>query len=1440
MAGALIQSLEAIRRRIRLLSVTIGTATALSAAVGLLAVTVGLDYLLDLPPAARVFVMLLAVAGLGTVAARYVIMPLLARMSLGDIAGRLESTFPQFEDRLSSTVSFVQSPQSMDGSDGMKQQVIAQAAEMASKVNLNGALSMGPVVKSGLGAMTALGAAVFLAVAIGGPYRHIIASRLFSPFSGTAWPRSVQIDVLGNVPTRVPVGQRIDLRMRLAKGDKASMQATVFYQYGNGPVMKELMGRGDAGEFTASLDARSERPGEETLKVWIKAGDDQANLPAVTVVRRLAITGVAAVVTPPVYAKLSSTTVDLTQRPATIVQGSRIALEVQFNKPLADASSVMLVPIEAAATASPGVLSSGGDMAAWTVDGVSAVAKLTPDHSMRFHVSATDTDGFSNNALEEYELIVRPDQMPSVQIESPQRNMECTPVAVVPLSVTAQDDFGIDTMDLRIDRAAPNANHWAVPLVGGGEAASGSTWSTLDSTGDVRRFRDQYGWNLADMPPQAVAGGPATRPVLQPGDVLDYHIQVLDNYELNGQRHDTVASSHLAITIVSQEDFAKAISDQLHNLAVQVNDLKTMQDSVRRETDDLRKDTAGKPQFDPADRAVGQRVATEQSAAAAEAKQLAGKLAEILDRMDQNRSTATELEQSAKDAQTILNNAAENPMKGAAGEIGQAKDDKAPQPQAPATQPSAEQTRQAAGARDNTLAQAVSNQADASDQLAKATDKLGNVGTLGQMIDRITADLQRQEQISAQTQKLGHDNLGKKPSDMSPQDQHDLAETSKNQGDLAKQTDQDLNSIAKNAQAMQPTDPDTAKSMQNAADAGQQANVPGSMQQASDSASQNQQSSAQSAQRQAELGLQIVLNNLREAQRRQLEELTRKLEDLQKQITELITQQAGHNLDDLRLQGPDAAAKMDAKIVADMMGDANRTADQQPPVPELDRLISLQEQTERNTRDVAKTASALPQGADSSAKLSRAAEKMQRAVISLQANSLAEALDPTMMDALAALKDAGKSIDDALKQAQQTLQNQQKETIRQAFIAIRDRQVAINATTVTLDKAPLDADGQLGHGDQVKLNQLPGQQGSVSDDDDKLTADLETLDSIVYVWANRDIVKTMRQVKDELAKPMTGTMTQASQKRVVAQLQAMIDDLAIQPPQPKFDQPRTAGGGGGSGTPKPPPLPSEAELKLLRQLQLAVNDNTKQLDADITKNPATAGDDKGDLLAMGQRQGELRGLLDQLMQKATHGQEQLAPEPKDEVKLPEEADDQQIDDQELEQQLMGGDSGQSKGQQDANLVGARMSRSRTRLEGDDPGQVTQKIQDRIVMNLDDLIDQARQQEQQSQSKPGQGQGPPQPGQGKPGQPDNNQANGNPGQSNLKGGSTPANASVIPGNPGGPADTSKIVDDRMSEWAQTSPRQRLAVIEGATEQPIEKFKSFIDDYYKSLATQSTQH
>ena len=63
-------------------------------------------------------------------------------------------------------------------------------------------------------------------------------------------------------------------------------------------------------------------------------------------------------------------------------------------------------------------------------------------------------------------------------------------------------------------------------------------------------------------------------------------------------------------------------------------------------------------------------------------------------------------------------------------------------------------------------------------------------------------------------------------------------------------------------------------------------------------------------------------------------------------------------------------------------------------------------------------------------------------------------------------------------------------------------------------------------------------------------------------------------------------------------------------------------------------LPSEAELRLLKELQIAVNKSTK------TINEA-ANPDKPKLVALGGRQGELRNLLDQLMQKASRGEMKL-------------------------------------------------------------------------------------------------------------------------------------------------------------------------------------------------------
>ncbi len=252
------------------------------------------------------------------------------------------------------------------------------------------------------------------------------------------------------------------------------------------------------------------------------------------------------------------------------------------------------------------------------------------------------------------------------------------------------------------------------------------------------------------------------------------------------------------------------------------------------------------------------------------------------------------------------------------------------------------------------------------------------------------------------------------------------------------------------------------------------------------------------------------------------------------------------------------------------------------------------------------------------------------------------------------------------------------------------------------------------------MGQLPGEQGKLSDRISKLDEQLKAADSIIYTWANGDIAKSMNGVKDDLGKQQTGVTTQTEQQRIVDQLAAMIDNLVEHPNTSKFAQDQSGGGSGGGGAAGKKKLPSEAELNLVKALQKAVNTATKTLDAQKDK-------DKPALLAMGNRQGDLRNILGQLLDKSSQGKIHFGPEPDNRDQLPEEANKEDVENQELENQLLNDQQADEKTDKQVNLVGDRMARSRQRLAlNNDPGKTTQIIQDRIIDDIDSLIDQARQ------------------------------------------------------------------------------------------------------------------
>ena len=86
---------------------------------------------------------------------------------------------------------------------------------------------------------------------------------------------------------------------------------------------------------------------------------------------------------------------------------------------------------------------------------MSLVEGFKTEDSFRFTVRATDTDGFENRTPLEYQITVHEDAKPMVVIDEPRQSEDRTPNATVPLRLSADDDYGFDSVDLVVEGKGP-------------------------------------------------------------------------------------------------------------------------------------------------------------------------------------------------------------------------------------------------------------------------------------------------------------------------------------------------------------------------------------------------------------------------------------------------------------------------------------------------------------------------------------------------------------------------------------------------------------------------------------------------------------------------------------------------------------------------------------------------------------------------------------------------------------------------------------------------------------------------------------------------------------------------------------------------------------------------------------------------------------------------
>ncbi len=202
-----------------------------------------------------------------------------------------------------------------------------------------------------------------------------------------------------------------------------------------------------------------------------------------------------------------------------------------------------------------------------------------------------------------------------------------------------------------------------------------------------------------------------------------------------------------------------------------------------------------------------------------------------------------------------------------------------------------------------------------------------------------------------------------------------------------------------------------------------------------------------------------------------------------------------------------------------------------------------------------------------------------------------------------------------------------------------------------------------------------------------------------------------------------------------------------------------------------------------------------------------------------------RSLLDQALENTE--EKNKNEESRKPIRTPSPDAARTVDNDDLTRKLTGEEKTPATSGPDMTAIVTRMKQSTDRLKQQDGGDVTQEIQHRIVLDLDALIELARNQQNNNQS---QQQQPSQPGQKTQQNPGQNSA----GQQQAHGNQAANNSQLPGGGVAAPQSNGQDIRQRSSEWGNLPPRERDLIVNGAKEEALPSYKELVQRYYQALS------
>lgn len=881
----LLARLEHLRRAIHRRLLAYGVCAVLAGGVASFLTVVTLDWLLWFPAALRLIVAVLFFTGFVLAAWHWVLTPLRARVTVEQVAARLERRFDPLRDRLSSTVQFLTKKEAE--SSPLAARVVRETESLVAGTRLEQALTPRPLFRAA-GTMVAAGCGLVLLAAAAPAWVHTGWQRYTAPLGPTEWPRTVEIEPLTG-DLKVALGESAAIRMRVRRGLTETLRGVLRLQDAGGPLVPLVMQRvGEDGEFHATVDAIG-----RDLKYWFEAGDDSTESSPrwIRAVPRPEVLECLLTVEPPPYALgQRPRTHDLKSGAARAPVGGFVTVAVRASKPLDPRRCGLRL----------------GD-GAWEplvvsdADPARAVLRRPLRHDLTLRAELTDREGFENRGGASYSILAEADRAPVCLLLEPQTLVELTPKGKLSWAGRAEDDHGLSRMEWIMERPADGSAVAAAvdmrpPVVGAGGMVEASAQGEWDAAPHALNPGETVYLVLSalDNCPAEVCPSAATEPG-QRGRSAPLPVRIISETEMEARTRDEIA----------------ALETRLHQVLLDQTGLRDAAAALAAKEDESAASTA--------ERAAAH--ATGEARLVRAVREITARLAALRRQMERNPSGGDEdARRQIAQMETVLTDTASGPMTAAATLFTRAAE--------ALRDPSEQRAR---------LKDAEQEASEAVDRLRGVMQMLARWGDFQGVLARTRDLLDRQQDLRAQTLARGRETLGKSVKELTAEEAAELQNLQRRQEQLGEETDQSLRHMEQLAARMKDKDPTGAEAMDAAMRSARAQDLIKRMRAATADIGENRTAAAAIDQQAAAETLKRMVAALRKREERELELLRKRLLKAEEQVAELLDQQKS-----LRAETDEAARaaadperyedladrqrtlRRNARLVADDIGDEEK------------------------------------------------------------------------------------------------------------------------------------------------------------------------------------------------------------------------------------------------------------------------------------------------------------------------------------------------------------------------------------------------------------------------------------------------------------------------------------------------------------------------------------